>query len=106
MEIIFEVIFDFISDVIFGGIMYGATSKKVPKPIRFLLMLILCAFFIGFVVFTTFMLALCIALFTKQKIAFALGMLVISILCIAALGKFVGQIKYYKDKKHLPNNEE
>lgn len=50
------------------------------------------------------MLALCIALFTKQKIA--LGMLVISILFLAALGKFVGQIKYYKDKKHLPNNEE
>lgn len=106
MDILIELFIDLITDVFFGGVMYGATSKKIPKPIRFLLMLILCAFFIGFVVFTTFILALCIALFTKQKIAFALGMLAISILCLAALGKFVGQIKYYKDKKHFPNNEE
>ncbi|MCR5629092.1 hypothetical protein [Eubacterium sp.] len=106
MDIIIELIIDIVSDIFSEGVMYGATSKKVPKPIRFLFILILCAFLIGFVILTIFLLATSISLFIKQKIAFALGMLVISILCLAALCKFVGQIKYYKDKKHLPNNEE
>ena len=106
MDIIIELIIDIVSDVFSEGVMYGATSKKVPKPIRFLFILILCAFLIGFIALTTFILAICISAFAQKKIAIALCMLVLSILCLAALCKLVGQIKYYKDKKHLPNNEE
>ncbi|MBR6536053.1 MAG: hypothetical protein IKT67_02540 [Lachnospiraceae bacterium] len=54
MELLLELIVEFVAEGLFWGIDEGLESKKVPMPLRILLALILVAFVLGIGAFIIF----------------------------------------------------
>lgn len=90
-----EFIFEFLIELIFEGVVEASKNHKVPKAIRYPLILLIVLLYIGviFIVFFTGVLA-------YQRINRIYGILLIIIGCILLVYSIRKFIKVYKYKKH------
>ncbi len=89
MDIIFEIIFDLVAE----GTFEASKSKKVPKPIRYILITLIIVFLlatIGLIIFTGL-------LFSKENLI--VGLLFIALGIILAISSIIKFKKVYLNKK-------